>query len=56
VPANADAHVSLEPRTPVTGNEPVGFDISWSDLADSQRWFGEVRYRNSSSITHVTIN
>jgi hypothetical protein len=56
VPARAGAHVDIDRRTPVTGTEPFGLDVSWSGLADSQRWFAEVRYRDSSRVTHLTIN
>jgi hypothetical protein len=54
---NSTAHgLVVDRRTAVTGGRGANVAMSWSGLADSQRWFGEVRYRDATAVTHVTIN
>jgi hypothetical protein len=52
----ADARNLAAEAGPVVEGEPFRVELSWGDLDQTARWFGQLRYGRSATRTFVTVN
>jgi hypothetical protein len=48
--------LTADGRQSVTGGQEFSVSVGWSGLDPHQRWFAELRYRHSATVTYLTVN